>query len=248
MPGRPEFYAERHARSDDYLYAAASYDIAPLLRAGGLGSWLSSRRTVRILDVGCGRGRFLKEFSAAAVVAGVEVERAAGVDLIESTPNDFTELPNFEFVQHDVDGQVLPFADATFDFVVSNHVIEHLFETEHFVRELRRVVTASGRAVISAPNIAAWMNRLALLFGGQPLGSEVGTETTTYGFWPPQLKRKLAGYSPSGHIRDFTPGALRDLTAACGFRTIGYWPQDGGVLSRANPRLARDLGVVLQPV
>ena len=60
------------------------------------------------------------------------------------------------------------------------------------------------------------MNRVAFLFGGQPLGSEVGVDSVSYGFWPGFLKHKLDKFEASGHIRDFTPRSLKDLTAACG--------------------------------
>jgi SAM-dependent methyltransferase len=247
MSGRKDFYAERHARDSDYLYAAASYNLDRLTSTAGFRAWAKRQgeRPVRILDVGAGRGQFLLDLSLLFERRGLVVESIVGLDLIESTPNVFGQLRDFGFVSHNVDGEALPFEDAAFDLVSCNHVIEHVFETEALVREIRRVMDDRGIAIISAPNVAAWMNRIAFLFGGQPLGSEVGTETTTYGFWPGFLKKRLERFSPSGHIRDFTPGSLRDLTAACGFRAIGWWPQSGGRLSRVNPRLDRDLGILL---
>jgi SAM-dependent methyltransferase len=249
MSGREAFYEQRHANDADYVYASASYDLRTLTRSKGFSEWLSGRRgtAVRLLDVGCGRGQFVKDLTSLLGRAGALPGSPVGLDLIESTPNVFGEVDGFEFVRQDIDGSALPFEDAAFDLVTSNHVIEHIFETEMLMRELRRVVKPDGLAVVSAPNVAAWMNRVLFLFGSQPLGSEVGTETTTYGFWPPFLKPRLERFSPSGHIRDFTPGSLRDLARACGFRTVGYWPQDGGVLTRLNPRFARGLGVVLAP-
>src|SRR5581483_3094566 len=113
-----------------------------------------------------------------------DLSRVAVVDLVKAENNLLGEIkPTVEFFQQSVDGQDLPFPDGTFDFVSCNHVLEHIFRTEKFVREIRRVLQPQGLAVISVPNTAAWMNRIAFLVAGQPLGSEVGAESVTYGFW-----------------------------------------------------------------
>jgi hypothetical protein len=87
------------------------------------------------------------------------------------------------------------------------------------------------------------MNRIAFLFGGQPLGSEVGTQSVTYGFWPGFLRDRLKQFDPSGHIRDFTPRSLRDLSAACGFQPTDWWAQNGGLIAT----LQRNIGILLEP-
>ncbi|MEI7728360.1 MAG: hypothetical protein WCO56_02265 [Verrucomicrobiota bacterium] len=69
---------------------------------------------------------------------------------------------------------------------------------------------------------AAWMDGIAFLFGDQPLGSEVGTESVTYGFWPEVLQERLKKNDLSGHIRDFTPRSLWYLTTHCGFTHAGW--------------------------
>lgn len=208
-----------------------------------------AKQPVRLLDIGCGKGQFLLELSQAfARRFGMQFGRITGLDLGRAEPNVFREISaKFEFLQQSVDGQKLPFADRSFDLVCCNHVLEHIFETEKLVREIGRVLNPEGLAVISVPNVAAWMNRIAFLFGGQPLGSEVGTEKVSYGFWPPFLKSRLEAFAPSGHIRDFTPGGLRDLARACGFKPVGWWAQNGGVLIALNPKLGRNLGILLAP-
>lgn len=173
----------------------------------------------------------------------MSLARVAVVDLVRAQPNVLDRIaPRPEFHQQSVDGQALPFPDASFDLVTCNHVLEHVFKTEHLLREIRRVLQPAGLAVISVPNTAAWMNRLFFLFGGQPLGSEVGTESITYGFWPSFLKGRLARFDPSGHIRDFTPRSLRDLSVHCGFRHAGWWAQNGGLVAT----LMRNLGIILE--
>jgi hypothetical protein len=115
------------------------------------------------------------------------------------------------------------------------------------VREFRRVLSPDGLCIVSVPNIAAWINRVTFLAGGQPLGSELGTEKITYGFRPAFLQKKLERFLPSGHIRDFTPHGLQDLTKHCGFRTVGWWAQSPGIIARFGKWAGRNMSIILQP-
>jgi ubiquinone/menaquinone biosynthesis C-methylase UbiE len=49
-------------------------------------------------------------------------------------------------------GEALPFADASFDLVLSNEVIEHVRDDRLAVAEMARVLRPGGRAVIFCPN------------------------------------------------------------------------------------------------
>lgn len=240
------FYERLHL--ENAVYGLSSYNVRRLLRSRAISDWRRGRSPggVQILDIGCGKGQFLLDLTVAISGMRIKVDKAVGLDLVRAEPNVFNKIQEFEFLQQSVDGKQLPFPDGRFDLVSCNHVLEHLFNTEGFLREVRRILVPSGLAVLSVPNIAAWMNRLAFLFGGQPLGSELGTERITYGFWPPFLKGRLERFTPSGHIRDFTPGGLRDLAEACGFRPVGWWAQSGGLLCSIFPRLCRNVGLLMK--
>ena len=245
MQVESKFYQRLHNK--DVTYGRNVYDVPRLLAAPAFRRWSqrSNKSQLRLLDIGCGKAQFLFDLTESlrhqqqaryARVAVMDLIRAEGslLDRISPTP---------EFFQQSVDGQKLPFADASFNFVSCNHVLEHIFETEKFLREICRVTQPDGLVVISVPNTAAWMNRIAFLFSGQPLGSEVGTESVTYGFWPGFLQDRLKRFDPSGHIRDFTPRSLSDLTAACGFKPAGWWAQNGGLF----PTMMRNIGILLEP-
>lgn len=243
------FYPERHAKEPGY--SGASYHTDSLLRLGSIKSWAKSwnDRPIRMLDVGCGKGVFLRDFASGLRQRyGIKAIQGAGVDLVRSPGDFFSEIcPDFKFVQQNLDGQSLPFADSSFDFLCCNQVLEHVFETEKLLREFRRVLTPQGICVVSVPNLASWINRIVVLFGGQPLGSEIGTESVTYGFWPTFLQSRLKQFTPSGHIRDFSPRGLKDITAACGFEALHWWKQTTGPLSRLTRCGGPALALVLRP-
>jgi ubiquinone/menaquinone biosynthesis C-methylase UbiE len=245
MHSDAKFYERLHKR--DVSYGRNVYDMSALVSAPGFRKWLKGYSTpqLRLLDIGCGKGQFLLDLTRLLRSQyQANLSRIAVVDLVKADNSLLGEIsPAPEFFQQSVDGQTLPFPDATFDFVSCNHVLEHIFQTEKFLREIRRVLHPNGLAVISVPNTAAWMNRIAFLFSGQPLGSEVGTESVTYGFWPAFLQKKLEKFEPSGHIRDFTPRSLCDLTTACGFTFAGWWAQNGGLI----PTWMRNIGILLEP-
>ncbi len=238
------FYERLHR--NDAAYGRNVYDVQRLVSHSAFNSWQEKNKSkLSVLDIGCGKGQFLLDITTVLKQKNqAGLDRVVVVDLIRAEGNLLGKiLPNPEFYQQSVDGQKLPFEEATFDFISCNHVLEHIFETEKFLREIRRVVRNNGLVVISVPNCAAWMNRIAFLFGGLPLGAEVGTESASYGFWPTFLQHKLNRFVPSGHIRDFTPRALRDLAESCGFKSVGWWAQNGGLI----PTLKRNLGILLEP-
>jgi SAM-dependent methyltransferase len=95
-----------------------------------------------LLDVGCGRGEHLKEFQK----LGYEVK---GVDSLKEAQ----ELsPDIEIKLTDVETDVLPFADNTFDVVFNKSLIEHLNNPENFMRESYRVLKPGGRLITMTPD------------------------------------------------------------------------------------------------
>jgi SAM-dependent methyltransferase len=211
-------------------YGGAVYDVKPLL------PMLNLRDNYNFLEVGVGTGRFLNSFLAASKT---KPGRVCVADLDNYL---ITDIP-LEFEQISLGEKALPYADGSFGLVVCNHVLEHIFETEFALRELRRVMTADGYCVVSVPNIANWWSRFTFaLFGEIPLGLETGTESAEDGLtWI--LRKRFKGFKPSGHIRGFTPRALRDLCERCGFRFAGWWNQN---TKWHNKLLGLQMGIVLR--
>ena len=249
MRSASDFYTELHA--EEKHYSGANYHMKSLWPVPPLKHWAArvQAKPVRLLDVGCGKGFFLRDFvQGLGSRWAIRPARITGLDIVRSSNDVFSDISaDFEFVQADTDGNPLPFETASFEFISCNHVLEHVFETEKLVREFRRVLAPDGLCLIAVPNLAAWINRVGFLWGNQPLGSELGTEQVTYGFRPAFLQQKLKAFRPSGHIRDFTPRGLSDLTAHCGFQTVGWWTQSFGIMARLGKWAGRNMAILLRP-
>lgn len=50
-----------------------------------------------------------------------------------------------------LDVEALPFADASFDLIICNHVLEHVGDDRRAMRELWRTLRPSGRAILQVP-------------------------------------------------------------------------------------------------
>jgi SAM-dependent methyltransferase len=99
---------------------------------------LSARPYVhgRVLDVGCGQKPYLSHFDVSEYV-GLEID----------TPNTRSAGKADAFY----DGRSFPFDDSSFDSVVCNQVLEHVFEPRQFLSEVRRVLKADGKVVFTVP-------------------------------------------------------------------------------------------------
>lgn len=100
---------------------------------------------ISVLEIGTGAGAMAAHFAALVGPQG---------KVIATDVHDQRQIrQGFEF--HQVDDVHLPFADAQFDLVIYNHVIEHVGDREDqkaHLAEIRRVLKPAGLAYIAAPN------------------------------------------------------------------------------------------------
>ena len=100
-------------------------------------------RPRRFLEIGTGSGVMAGHFGSDPLFEVVSV------DVVDERVVE----DGYEFRL--VDGVILPFDNASFDVVVSNHVIEHVGEPDNqltHLREIERVMSQSGVGYLAVPN------------------------------------------------------------------------------------------------
>lgn len=163
-----------------------------------------------VLDLGCGRGYLLRALHRALPEA-----RCIGVELSAGAADEL-RAEGIEVHVQDVADR-LPADDASLDLVVMGEVIEHVFDPDACIEEIRRVLKPGGTLVVTTPNLASWLNRALLLFGVQPVFSETSTRKK-YGHWLGLLGERKT--NTQGHLKLFTLGALRELLDDLGFAVV----------------------------
>jgi ubiquinone/menaquinone biosynthesis C-methylase UbiE len=97
---------------------------------------------LRLLDVGCGNGDIAAHFSTA--------NEAVAIDIADRCRPEHARL-----VRCIAKSERLPFADRSFDIVISHHVIEHVPDHDHHLTEIRRVLRPQGLCYLGTPNLSS---------------------------------------------------------------------------------------------
>lgn len=166
-------------------------------------------RPLRIVDVGCGDGIWTAATRDACARHPELSMSFVGLDWSVAALRSALgrRLP---VARASIESPGLPLASRSVDVVIMSEFIEHLVDTDAALEEAARVLAPDGTVLLSTPNLAAWFNRGLLLFGVQPVFSEVSLRGI-YG---------RPGHEVVGHLHLFTKRALVALLRAHGFRDV----------------------------
>jgi 2-polyprenyl-6-hydroxyphenyl methylase/3-demethylubiquinone-9 3-methyltransferase len=144
----------------------------------------------RVLDLGCGAGRFV----AALRHAGAE---PVGVELAEAALERARRVaPGADLRLLEPDGSV-PLAHGSVDVVWCSEVLEHAADAAHLLLEARRVLRPGGRLLVTVP------------FHGRLQGAAIALTCFERHFDP-----------LGQHLRFFTARSLRETLVAAGFERV----------------------------
>lgn len=108
---------------------------------------LGDLRGKRVLDVGCGKGRFarvLRLEDPAAAIYGIDIS----LQMLRFVPDGIGRCAGSM--------TELPFRDGSFDAAYATESLEHSVDIEKAVREICRVVKRGGRIAIIDKNAEQW--------------------------------------------------------------------------------------------
>lgn len=144
------------------------------------------------LDLGCNQGHFLRLLLKRHPV------RAAGFDDWDAALKTPGPDDAWEYRAANLDRE-LPWPDKV-RFISALEVLEHMVDTDGFLRRAFDVLEPGGWLVISTPNINSLRNRIMVPLGGYPAGLEYRTVIH--------------------HVRLYNVPTLRQHLQATGFRRI----------------------------
>ncbi|OHC75979.1 MAG: hypothetical protein A3G18_01495 [Rhodospirillales bacterium RIFCSPLOWO2_12_FULL_58_28] len=226
------------------------------------GHWLSARRIrltikrypgARIGDIGCGYH---------AGVSRLFLNDAESLTITDiSISPELKAHPKITAIEGRLPKALAGIADASLDVVISNSVIEHLWNPVDTLKEIRRITAPGGICLINAPS---WKGKFYLEFAAYRLGlspvEEMDDHKTYYD--PDDLLPLLieAGFDPA-HIRCFRHKFGLNTFAECAAPSTNAEPWDNhwrryADSAKANPaqafrrrlifRILEDVGIETQ--
>ena len=182
------------------------------IRNKGLLYWVVEALSVHcsegtsILDVGGGSGVNLLFYGEA-----VHTHKLYCLDVRQPV----TSIDGITYIHGSVEELPKITIDNTeyFDCIVMTEVIEHLYDPDLAIDNILEKLRPGGLMLLTTPNLAGILNVVSLLFGFQPVDTEVSTK---YPYGRPFVQTGKC----VGHIRVFTERALNDMLTHHGLDII----------------------------
>lgn len=164
-------------------------------------------RNLDVLDIACGEGYGSALLAQVArSVVGIDVSDQAVAHAERAYPKS-----NLSYQQGDA--RSLPFPDDSLDVIVSFETLEHFYEHDQFLAEVRRVLRPTGRLIISSPDRDVYSppGSAANPYHVREL-SRIEFEALLHSFFPHALFLSQRPMLGSALIADDNGGPSRTLT------------------------------------
>lgn len=143
----------------------------------------------RVLDVGCGRGATFAQLPEAFIPFGIEIDPTAA----QVADGRFQPRGGRVIQAAALDG-LRSFESAQFECIVLESYLEHEVELLPVLREVARLLTPQGRAVVKVPNFGCWNRRIR--------------------------GNRWCGFRFPDHVNYFTPATLEAAITAAGLQCV----------------------------
>jgi SAM-dependent methyltransferase len=196
-----------------------------------------SQKEISLLDCGCDDGEWTLQLGAR-----VGAVRLYGIEIVDERRQ--ASLRKGILAELGDLNEQFPFENDQFEIVHANQVIEHLTDTDNFIKEIWRTLKPGGYAVICTENLGSWHNIFSLVFGWQPFSLTNVCEKRFQIGNPLAIHYEVAPSNPQSwqHNRVFAYRGLKEIFAVHGFvieriEGSGYYPLPNG-FSKLDPRHA----------
>lgn len=152
-------------------------------------------RDLRILDIACNDGYLARVYSKYGSVSGIDLNEEAVKK---------AKTSGIDAVVADVFDMDTVFSGKKFDVIIAGDIIEHVFDTDLFLKKIYAVLDMNGTVLLSTPNLVSLGRRIMTLFGKNPFC---------------EFSAKKDGINV-GHIRYYTFADLEKQLAETGFSMV----------------------------
>lgn len=146
-------------RKTDYAYLENDKDVSGIMAL--LVKFFERVHPLNILDIGCGSGylgHLIKKLDSNVVINGFDISEHA-----------IAQANSYDKVYYlDLDNEDIPEEEASFDMIVCAEVLEHIYDVDHCLAEIRRLLKSGGKAILTTPNFGYWKYRIKCLLGKMP--------------------------------------------------------------------------------
>jgi ubiquinone/menaquinone biosynthesis C-methylase UbiE len=177
-------------------------------------SMVESDGARKVLDVGSGNGEFtqmiIEHLNNNSEVVGMD----GNINFVKMALDKYRH----KTILADAN-KIFPFSDDSFDLVIASQIIEHVYDTDLFIKEVYRILKKGGYCVCSTPNLASVHNIISLMLGNQPFTCHT-SDATDFGTLCAPLHPEWSESQWIGmkHRRIFTAKALKGLFEYYGFK------------------------------
>lgn len=182
----------------------------------------------RLFDNGCGLGTYLNALTPYSEQRfGLEVEFDRALQAIPTATGIVQAV-----------GEQLPFADNSFDFILSNEVIEHVVDDAQCMSEMVRTLRVGGRLLLFCPNRWYPVEQHGIYWRGKYKFGNI----PLVNYLPMPLRNQLAP-----HVKTYSKRDLRRLYAGLPVREVHHSRIFGGYdnIERRWPQVGRQMKQLL---
>lgn len=137
--------------------------------------WVMSRLPIRsgdqVLDIGCGPGWFWASASS-ALPQGVNLTLAdQSPGMVKEATDRCADLSFASVESETADASNMPFADQSFDVVISMHMLYHVRDQARAIAEMHRVLKPGGTLAVTTNGVANLLElyELTTVLGSDPV-------------------------------------------------------------------------------